>query len=153
LSKARRYLTSLDFAVIISTMVDKQLACVGSCTPGSREDNDDLSCDGNDGLSRLSELLHVISDKRRLRILAALTHQEMCVCDIMARLGMGQSLASHHLGVLKQAGLVRDRRDAQWVYYSIDPQRLAELNAYFRAALDVAHLAPDAAYGASPRIC
>jgi len=123
-----------------------------SCSPGGGEDTD-LCCDGNDGISRLSELLRAVSDERRLRILAALTRQEMCVCDIMARLGLGQSLVSHHLGVLKQAGLVRDRRDAQWVYYSIDPQRLVELGSHFRQVLDVANLAPEASYGASPKVC
>ena len=145
-------MTGPAFRDIVSTMVDKRLACLESCSPGSMEDID-RCCDGSDSLSRLSGLLRVISDERRLRILAALTRQEMCVCDIMARLSMGQSLVSHHLGVLKQAGLVRDRRDAQWVYYSIDPLRLAELNARFLAMLDASHLAPEASYGASPKVC
>ncbi len=111
-------------------------------------------CYNGDGeLLQLSASLRVIADERRLRILAALMRHEMCVCDIMARFGMGQSLVSHHLGVLKQAGLVRDRRDAQWVYYSIDPEQLAELSARFLATLDVSQLAPEASYGASPRVC
>ncbi|GEM_PF-430544 len=132
-------------------MIDKQVACLETCAPGCKENIE--PCVGADGLPRLSELLRVISDEKRLRILAALMRQEMCVCDIMAQLGMGQSLVSHHLGVLKQAGLVRDRRDAQWVYYSINPERLAELNARFLAALDASQLAPEASYGASPRVC
>ncbi len=98
-------------------------------------------------------MLRVIADENRLRILKLLTQQETCVCDIMAQLDLSQPLASHHLGVLRQAGLVCDRRDAQWVYYSIVPERLAELNARYLALLDVANLAPEAAYGAAPHTC
>jgi ArsR family transcriptional regulator len=105
------------------------------------------------GLAELSSILRVIADEKRLRILKLLTQQEMCVCDIVERLGLSQSLVSHHLGVLKQAGLVQDRRDAQWVYYSIDPGRLAELNAPYLVLFGVANLAPQAACGASPRKC
>lgn len=104
-------------------------------------------------LAELSSILRVMAEKKRLRILKLLTRQETCVCDIMEQLGLSQSLVSHHLGVLKRAGLIRDRRDAQWVYYSIDPDRLAELNAHYLALFDVSNLAPEAAYGASPRKC
>lgn len=104
-------------------------------------------------LAHLSDILRIIADEKRLRILNLLTRQEMCVCDIMEQLGLSQSLVSHHLGVLKRAGLVRDRRDAQWVYYSIDPGRLAELNAQYLALFDVVNLAPEAAYGAGPKKC
>ena len=132
-------------------MIDKQVECQGPCCPDGIAQIEPY--DNGGGLARLSELLRVISDERRLRILAALTQQEMCVCDLMTRLDMGQSLVSHHLAVLKQAGLVRDRRDAQWVYYSVDPQHLADLKARFLGVLDVANLTPEAAYGASPRVC
>ncbi len=104
-------------------------------------------------LTELAGLLRVLADERRLRILALLMQQEACVCDIMGRLGLSQSLASHHLGVLRRAGLVRDRREAQWVYYSVDPERLAELNARYLALFDVANLPPEAAYGAAPHKC
>ncbi len=71
-------------------------------------------------------MLRVIADENRLRILKLLTQQETCVCDIIEQLGLPQPLASHHLGVLRQAGLVCNRRDAQWVYYSIVAERLGE---------------------------
>lgn len=109
--------------------------------------------DGKDGLIELSSLLRVMADEKRLRILQMLTRQEMCVCEIMEQLGLSQSLVSHHLGVLRQAGLVHDRRDAQWVYYSIDPRQLAVLSARFLAVLDVANLPPEATFGCSPRKC
>jgi len=106
-----------------------------------------------DDLAELSGMLRVLADENRLRILQLLTQQETCVCDIMAQLDLPQPLASHHLGVIKQAGLVRDRRDAQWVYYSIDANRLAELNALYLSLLDVTNLAPESACGAGRHVC
>lgn len=106
-----------------------------------------------EGLAELARMLRVIADENRLRILALLVRQETCVCDIMEKLDLSQPLASHHLGVLRQAGLVCDRRDAQWVYYSIAPERLAELSARYLALFDVANLAAEAAYGAAPHRC
>lgn len=117
-------------------------------------ENEGMSTDTTEeALAELTSILRVIADEKRLRILKLLTRQEMCVCDIMERLELSQSLVSHHLGVLKRAGLVQDRRDAQWVYYSIDPGRIAGLNAHYLALFDMANLAPEAAYGASPRKC
>jgi len=101
----------------------------------------------------LASTLRVISDVNRLRILSMLMRQELCVCDLIDALGLRQSLLSHHLGVLRRAGLLQDRREAQWVYYSIIPEKLADLNTQFRQLLDIAHLGPDAAYGASPHKC
>jgi ArsR family transcriptional regulator len=62
-----------------------------------------------------------LSDETRLRILKLLEKGELCVCHLMAVLDMGQSRVSRHMGILKQAGLVDDRRAGKWVYY-----RLAE---------------------------
>lgn len=100
----------------------------------------------------LTSTLRVISDVNRLHILSLLIRQELCMCDIITALGLGQSLVSHHLRVLRQAGLIRDRHDAQWVYYSIDPEKLAELNTQFRQLLDIAYLGPEAPHLASPHI-
>jgi len=109
--------------------------------------------DSGGGLTELCAFLRVLADENRLRILKLLTQQETCVCDIMARLELPQPLASHHLGVLKRAGLVRDRQDAQWVYYSLDPEQLAALNAQYLALLDPANLTPEAAYGSGRHVC
>ena len=60
-----------------------------------------------------------LGDETRLRLLELLTTGERSVAALMADTGLGQSLVSHHLRALRQAGLVRDRRDGRWVYYSI----------------------------------
>lgn len=60
---------------------------------------------------------------------------EYCVCDLKRRLGATQSRMSRHMAVLKQAGLVVDRRDAQWVRYRIRPDLPPPLRALLSAAL------------------
>ena len=59
------------------------------------------------------------SDKTRLRILFLLSEGELCVCEIVAVLDMPQGKISRHLSVLKHAGLVSDRRNGTWIYYSL----------------------------------
>ena len=64
----------------------------------------------------------VLGDEARLKILwLLLNHRELCVCDVMAIVGIGQSKASRHLATLRQAGLLIDRKDGLWSYYSYGP--------------------------------
>ncbi len=74
----------------------------------------------------LPAFLKLVAEPNRLRILALLTRGELCVCDIEAAVGLPQNLVSHHLSVLRRAGLVLDRREGKWVYYRIEPQTLGE---------------------------
>ncbi len=69
---------------------------------------------------------HALSDETRLRLLELLRAGEQCVCDLTDSLDTGQSRLSFHLKVLKDAGLVTDRREGRWVYYALD---LAALDA------------------------
>jgi ArsR family transcriptional regulator len=75
----------------------------------------------------LAELFKVFGDSTRIKILCALTEAEMCVCDIAALLNMTQSSISHQLRILKQARLVRYRRDGKVVYYSIDDDHVKQI--------------------------
>lgn len=72
-----------------------------------------------DILYGLAELFKVFGDPTRIRILYALSAEELCVCDIAAVLNMSQSAISHQLRVLKQSRLVKFRRDGKTVYYSL----------------------------------
>ena len=70
-------------------------------------------------LNELADFYKVFGDATRVKILCALLTSEMCVCDLAELLGMTQSAISHQLRVLKQAKLVKNRRDGKTVYYSL----------------------------------
>lgn len=70
-------------------------------------------------LMTLADLFKVFGDTTRVRILYLLFESELCVCDISTLLGMNQSAISHQLRVLKQAKLVKARRDGKTVFYSL----------------------------------
>ena len=70
-----------------------------------------------ESLYDLAELFKVFGDTTRIRILYVLFESEMCVCDIAEILNMTQSAISHQLRVLKQARLVRNRREGKQIYY------------------------------------
>ena len=74
---------------------------------------------GEDTLYDLTELFRIFGDSTRIRILYVLFEAEMCVCDIAALLGMTQSAISHQLRALKNARLVKSRRDGKTVFYSL----------------------------------
>jgi ArsR family transcriptional regulator len=70
-------------------------------------------------LYELAELYKVFGDSTRIKILYVLFEAELCVCDIAALLGMTVSAISHQLRILKQARLVKYRREGKTVYYSL----------------------------------
>ncbi|NQU22241.1 MAG: winged helix-turn-helix transcriptional regulator [Candidatus Nealsonbacteria bacterium] len=65
------------------------------------------------------QLFKALADETRLRILHLLCRRELCVCQIVEVLEIGQSKASRHLAHLRHAGLVSDRREGLWMYYSL----------------------------------
>lgn len=67
---------------------------------------------------------HALSDETRLEIVGLLAGGERCVCDLAEALNAAQSRLSFHLRVLKTAGLVSDRKDGRWSYYSLNPEVL-----------------------------
>jgi len=73
-----------------------------------------------------SRFFKALADETRLRILSLLEVREMCVCEVMVALDLTQPTASHHLGLLENAGLVKDRKEGKWVFYSIANPELLE---------------------------
>jgi ArsR family transcriptional regulator, arsenate/arsenite/antimonite-responsive transcriptional repressor len=78
-------------------------------------------------LSRAVSLFHALSDETRLEILHRLKNGEQCVCDLMDALKSAQSRLSFHLKVLKEAGLIEDRREGRWMYYALKLDVFEEL--------------------------
>ncbi|MCK9175015.1 MAG: metalloregulator ArsR/SmtB family transcription factor [Desulforhopalus sp.] len=78
-------------------------------------------------MGTLMPIFKALSDANRLRILHALLHQEMCVCDLAAFLGSSESAVSHQLRNLRQTGLVENRREGTVLYYTLTSGKLREL--------------------------
>lgn len=92
------------------------------------------------GVRALTKLFRALGDETRVRIIALLSHGELCVCHIEHALGLSQPNVSRQLGILRAAGVVEARRDGSWMYYAIAPQdhgsvkaMLAQLVALFGA--------------------
>jgi ArsR family transcriptional regulator len=84
-------------------------------------------------LPRAAHLFHALSDETRLAILEMLRGGERCVCELQGALDAAQSRLSFHLKVLKEAGLVTDRREGRWSYYTLVPGAFAETHDLVRA--------------------
>ncbi len=79
-------------------------------------------------MKKIAQKFKALSDETRLRILALLAGDELCVCDLMAILNLPQSTVSRHLATLRNAGWVEDRRQGVWMYYRLsqDSEPLAD---------------------------
>ena len=71
-------------------------------------------------MEELSTIFKALSDETRLRIVKLLEKGELCVCDIVSALDIVQPKASFHLSVLKEAGLIKDRKQGKWIHYSLN---------------------------------
>lgn len=84
----------------------------------------------SNGVEQAVRRFHALADETRLQIIERLCDGEQCVCDLSGILGTAQSLLSFHLKTLKDAGILRDRREGRWVYYSLNPEAIAELGEF-----------------------
>lgn len=89
-----------------------------------------------------AQLFHALSDETRLAVLDMLREGERCVCDLQGALDAAQSRLSFHLKVLRDAGLVTDRKQGRWSYYALNAERVAEAGAYLTELQDVRASSP-----------
>ena len=75
----------------------------------------------------LAEFFKVFADSTRMKIIYALMENELCVCDIAAIAQTTQSAISHQLRILKQAKLVKYKKEGKVVYYSLDDEHISEI--------------------------
>ena len=75
-------------------------------------------------MNELVTIFKALSDETRLRIIKLLEQGELCVCDITAALDMVQPKVSFHLSTLKEAGLIKDRKQGKWIHYSLNEKDL-----------------------------
>lgn len=100
-------------------------------------------------LGNLPQLLKVLADPTRLCIVGYLAQRELCVCDLEQLLGISQSMTSHHLGVLRRAGFLlqrREQRDIRWVYCRLNPAVVDRLKEQFNGLLDLGGFDPAPAH-------
>ncbi|MCC6730784.1 MAG: helix-turn-helix transcriptional regulator [Chthonomonadales bacterium] len=82
---------------------------------------------GPETARRLADVFSAFADPGRLRLLEALGHDELCVCELTLLSGLSQSSVSHHLRLLRNLRLVRHRRAGRLVYYSLDDEHVRHL--------------------------
>lgn len=87
-------------------------------------------------LEELAEYLKIISELNRLQILCILGDRERCVCEIYDPLDLPQNLVSHHLKVLKDAGLVFTRREGRWIYYRANIEKLGRMTELYKKIIE-----------------
>ena len=75
----------------------------------------------------MAQLFKAMGDANRLKLLWALEHEEMCVCDIAAFLGITESAVSHQLRMLRQLKLVNNRREGPVLYYRLNDHHMGQL--------------------------
>src|SRR3546814_14757865 len=80
-----------------------------------------------------AEVLKALAEPRRWRIIELLSCEELCVCHLAEEMGIAQPLVSHHLKVLRAAGLVESEKHRQWTYYRLRRGALEELSAQIGA--------------------
>jgi ArsR family transcriptional regulator, arsenate/arsenite/antimonite-responsive transcriptional repressor len=79
--------------------------------------------------------LKALSEGMRLKVIHMLLKREMCVCEVMEELKLSQPAVSHHMKILKQAGLISDRREGKWIFYSLRKERFSVLEKLLRENL------------------
>lgn len=96
-------------------------------------------------LQQTAAIFKALADPNRLRILDTLMRGVSCNGELNDRLGLPPNLLSHHLGVLKKAGLIASRRDVvdgRWIYYAVDLQSIEHWRNWFSDFLDPARVQP-----------
>jgi ArsR family transcriptional regulator len=73
----------------------------------------------DESIRRQADILKALSDPARAKIVYALGDGDLCVCELMRILGVSQTMASHHLKILKYADIISDKKEGKWVYYSL----------------------------------
>ncbi len=95
-----------------------------------KKDTNKLS-ESSNFLAKHVTILKALADPVRIRIIELLKSEQLCVCHLSQELGLAQPLVSHHLKVLKEAGLINPNRYRYWTYYCLDTQVISEIYFIF----------------------
>ncbi len=78
-------------------------------------------------MKKIIDGFKALGEENRLRIIKLLCREEMCVCELLEKMDLSQSAVSHHIRILKQAGLIKDRRQGKWIFYSLNREAFQAL--------------------------
>ncbi len=79
-------------------------------------------------MRKIVESFKALGEENRIKIVHMLCREEMCVCELIEKLKLSQSAVSHHVKILKQVGLINDRRRGKWIFYSLNREAFAALS-------------------------
>lgn len=94
---------------------------------------------------QIAEILKALSDAKRLQILDLIVRGTQCNCDFSEKLNIQPNLVSHHLRILKEAGLIlveKDTLDLRWKYYSVNPESFEILQSFFSEFFNINRIQP-----------
>lgn len=83
--------------------------------------------------ARVAGWFHALADETRVKIVEMLSHKERCVCELEQMLDVAQSRLSFHIKVLKDAGLIADRKEGRWMFYNLQRETLEQIADYTRS--------------------
>ncbi|EAX46378.1 transcriptional regulator, ArsR family [Thermosinus carboxydivorans Nor1] len=78
----------------------------------------------------LAQIFKALGDETRLEIVKMLRGRQLCVCEIMDAFKLSQPAISHHLKILRQAGVIDDAKEGKWVFYSLNPEAFRLIEAF-----------------------
>jgi len=116
---------------------ESDMTCVACGTHDDKVEQVRRGMSADEAIEVTADLFKALCDPTRLKIVNALMLEEICVCDIAAVLGMSQPAVSHHLKLLRDARLVRTRRDGKTVYYRLDDEHVS--NVFYQGLLHASH--------------
>ncbi len=93
-----------------------------------------MKCNNNRSLLKL---LGTLDNNVRVDIILFLISGERCVCEIFKNLKLSQNLVSHHIGILRESGLIVGRRDGKWIYYSLNIARFSDIENFIKIITSV----------------
>ncbi len=99
--------------------------------------------DADQTLIEAAAIMKVLSDVNRLRVFSLLMEGDSCNCEMKEKLGLPSNLLSHHLRMLREAGLVssrRDVKDGRWIYYAVDREMVKNWHAWLVSYFDPARI-------------
>lgn len=112
---------------IVKDGANDEIVCEEFCEHTDAIEETKSLMPSDEELFRLAEVFKIFGDSTRIRIICALMHTELCVCDLAELLGMGQSAVSHQLRLLRTNRLVKTRRDGKSIFYSLDDGHIGEI--------------------------